>query len=96
MASGVLCSVEGAQFSQHHTHAEGLSDLVQIVALSSCVASSTVFLQGTKPSWAARIPTWSPATRMHMNHLMDLFTICDKVSSSASACPPQCPASINC
>uniref|UniRef100_A0A383V370 EF-hand domain-containing protein n=1 Tax=Tetradesmus obliquus TaxID=3088 RepID=A0A383V370_TETOB len=34
--------------------------------------------QAQKPPWAARMPTWSPSTRMHLNHLMDLFTICDK------------------
>jgi hypothetical protein len=29
------------------------------------------------------MPTWSPSTRMHLNHLMDLFTICDKVRAAA-------------
>lgn len=34
---------------------------------------------GAPPAWAARLPTWNPSTRKHMHHMMDLFTIADRV-----------------
>jgi hypothetical protein len=33
------------------------------------------------PPWAARLPTWNASTRKHLHHMMDLFTLADRVSS---------------
>lgn len=33
------------------------------------------------PAWAARMPTWSDATRKHLHNMMDLFTIADRVGT---------------
>lgn len=44
-------------------------------SFSSVLGSSS----SPPPPWAARMPTWNASTRKHLHHMMDLFTLADRV-----------------
>jgi hypothetical protein len=46
---------------------------------SSSSLSSSVSGGSTAPPWAAQMPTWNASTRKHLHHMMDLFTLADRV-----------------
>ena len=47
---------------------------------ASFSSSSSSSSGGQAPPWAARMPTWNASTRKHLHHMMDLFTLADRVS----------------
>jgi hypothetical protein len=53
---------------------------------SSSSASLSSSSSSSPPPWAARLPTWNDSTRKHLHHMMDLFTLADRVSSEQWGC----------